>query len=111
MTTPSITRHGPRSAHRLTVAPGTTATLTLDSSFATPFLLAIENRSTVGPAAVATVRLSDAVDAIEFPLGVNEGGTVAAGAKAAVPFSAPVRAVVVTQHADADGPCVVEALQ
>lgn len=103
-----LSRYGNRQPYRLTVAPGATATLTLDSGYHTPFLAALQNLSTLGTA-TATVRLVD--DGIPVPLGINESGTLAAGAIAAVPFPSAVRSITVSQSADADGPCILEVLQ
>lgn len=101
--------YGPRDGQRLTVAPGTTGTLTLNSDYQGPFALAIENQSTVGAAAVATVAFIDG--GIAVPLGINETGAVEAGGVHVVAFPSAVRSITVVRAADSDAACLVEVLQ
>src|SRR5690606_30273030 len=75
-----ITEHfayGARRGQRLTVAPGETKTLTLDSTYVTPFILATENKSTTGAAASA------------FRAAVQQQRPAGAGAREAIPSRQP----------------------
>lgn len=102
-------RYGSRNGERITVQPGAAGTLTLDSSYQGPFMAVLKNTSTAPSLTSAVVRLTD--DGITAPLGINEAGTLAAGAVATVAFPCAVRSITVTQPAEADGPAVLEVLQ
>lgn len=100
---------GSRQPYRLTVEPGASRTLTLDSTYQGPFMAVLKNTSAAPALTSAVVRLTD--DGITAPLGINEAGTLAAGAVATVAFPCAVRSITVTQPAEADGPAVLEVLQ
>lgn len=104
-----LLRYGNRQPYRMTVQPGTSDTLVLDSGYHTPFLLALKNTSTAPAVTSAVVRLVD--DGIAAPLGINETGTLAAGAVATLAFPCAVRSITVSQPAEADGEAVLEVLQ
>lgn len=105
----TLPRYGSRQPYRLTVEPSASGTLKLDASYQGPFLLALKNTSAAPALTSAVVRLVD--DGIAAPLGINETGTLAAGAVATLAFPCAVRSITVSQPAEADGPAILEVLQ
>lgn len=108
--TSMLPKLGCRQPYRLTVEPGASRTLTLDSSYQGPFLLALKNTSAAPALTSAVVRLVD--DGIAAPLRFNgTDTTLAAGQVATQSFPCAVRSITVTQPAEADGPAILEVLQ
>lgn len=100
---------GGRHAQRITVQPGATRTLTLNSDHGFPATLALANTASAGGVATAKVSLLDG--GIQATLGINATGTLAPGESAVLPLPSPVRSITVSQAASANGPAVLEVLQ
>lgn len=110
--THSVERIGGLVRTRVTAPAGATTRIQLDATTGTPASVFVRNNATNHPVDVAVTPDDEAqAQPLVCPLGIGNAGSIPAGATASAVVPSPVRAVLVTVPADADGVAEVVVLE